>query len=569
MGEIEARDKRTITGGESVVHALRKESVRDIFYLSGSCILPVLDGLYDSSDIRCIGTRHEQSAAHMADAYARVSGSPGVCLVHNGPGLTNTVTGIATSSLAHSPVVLISGAPMTRHLTRDSIQEIDQIGILKSLVKWSGRVTSVDRIPEFIHHGFRIATTGRKGPVHVDIPRDILLDVVEAEEITSRRGSSEATFAGDPHLIEQSVQLIANSRRPMIIAGGGVLWSNATDDLVSLAEFLSAPMATSYGHLDAVPSSHPLAVGQLGRDGSNGAKEVARNADLILAIGTRLAHFTTFYSHDYIPKTARIIQVEIEPSELGRNFPIDIGILGDARKVIREILNQCKKLYVGPPNNPERLQWATRAKSAWRKQMEQHGASDEIPIKPQRVLKEIRKVADRDAIITLDDGSACGFAYHMLELFSPRTFVSPLDLASIGGGYPSGLGAKIARPEKQVISISGDGGFSMSVHEIATAVQYRIAVVALILNNSCWGSEKAYQKYYYRERYIGSELLQVNFAEVAKSFGAYGERVVKPDELAPAISRALKLNEPAVIDVIVDPEELSPPARTDAISQPT
>ncbi|MFQ5762200.1 MAG: thiamine pyrophosphate-binding protein [Candidatus Bathyarchaeia archaeon] len=555
-----------MAGGSAVVQCLREQHVEDMFFLSGSCILPILDALYDAADINCVGARHEQNVVQMADGYARVKQKPGVSLVHNGPGLTNTITGVAAAHLAFSPLVVLSGAPMTQHVNRGSIQEVDQVPLMKPVTKWSARVPRIESIPPTIRQAFRAATSGRKGPVHVDLPRDCLIEKLDYEPQTESTATSTASGAcGNPILVKTATNLLLNAAKPLIIAGGGVLWANATSTVIQLAETLTAPMATSYGHGDAVPSDHPLSVGQLGRDGSKAARKMASEADVILALGTRLAHFTSYYSREYIPLHARIIQVEIEASEIGKNFPVTVGIHGDAAAVARQILDEVSTRKGGVlQRDAVRLERILAAKEEWRQQRSDMD-SDSVPLKPQRVYKEIRAAAPRSAIVVLDDGACCSFGHHLLDFFEPRTFLSPLDLACIGWAYPAALGAKTATPDRSVVAICGDGGFSMSLVELATAVQHNIPIVAVVMNNNCWGAEKAYQKYYFNNRYMGSDLRNPDFAEVARNFGATGFKVEKPGELKSALQEAFKLAVPSLVEVLVDPEELPPPARTDAM----
>ncbi len=546
------------------MEALKVEEVRHLFLLPGSCNLEIVDALYGEGDIAAITARHEQAVAHMADAYARVLRRPGVCLLHNGPGLTNAVTGVAEAFLAHSPLVVISGAPMTRQLLKDSIQEIDQISLLKPIVKWNGQVNRAERIPELFRHAFRVANSGKRGPVHIDIPRDLLQEEVD---VTFWPRASYHSFEGHSPdgVIREAANALLAAKRPLAICGGGVVWSDATEEAVQLGEMITMPLATSYGHLDAVPADHPLAVGQLGRDGSGAARKLAQDADVILALGTRLAHFTSFYSEEYIPRGSGIIQVEIDPKEIGRNFPVQLGIVGDAKEVTRKLIEAVKELGGGFPRNKERLKEILSIKDGWLSERAAEADPSRTPIKPQAVYPEVRKALNRDAIVTLDDGSCCGFAYHLMDFYRPRTFISPLDLACIGFGYPAALGAKVAEPGRQVVSINGDGGFIMNVQELATAVQHGLNVTAIVMNNNSWGSEKAYQKYYFNEHYLGVDLVNPDFVKLAESFGARGFRVERASEVGDAVKDALNCGRPSLVEVPVDPDEFAPPVRTDVL----
>jgi sulfoacetaldehyde acetyltransferase len=553
-----------MTAAEAIVESLRVEGVKYLFGLPGSCMLEILDVLYDSPDIKFISTRHEQVAAHMADGYARVSGTPGVCMTTNGPGATNLVTGIAGAMLAHSPVIAITGASMTSQIYRDSFQEIDQVSIFKPITKWSVQVNRAERIPEMFRQAFRMAMSGKKGPVHIDLPRDLLYEKMDVDIQPKERYRPNVRVGGDTQAVTTALQLLRKAERPVIVAGGGVLWSGATEEVLEFAESLTIPVATSYGRNDAIPSKYPLAVGPLGRGGWESAIRLVKEADVILAAGSRLSHFTTYYGYEFIPRGAMIIQIEIDPKELGRNYPVEVGILGDVKTILQEMIRKVKASGSTSRQN-RRLREIQTTKEEWLAEREKAWSSPHIPIKPQRVYKELNSVLPKDVIVTLDAGSACGFAYQMLDFSMPRSFIPPLDFGCVGIGYPTGLGAKVARPDRPVVTLSGDGGFAMAIHDIGTAVKYKIPTVTIVMNNFCWGSEKAYQKYFYEERYIGSELVNPDFAKLAELFGAKGQRVEKPEELAPAIESALTSGLPEIIDVIIDPEELAPLARKDAV----
>ncbi|MDJ0270812.1 MAG: thiamine pyrophosphate-binding protein [Aigarchaeota archaeon] len=561
-----------VSGSKLLVDSLRGLGVQHIFALLGSDLVPVFDILRETPEISLVNVRHEQAAGHMADGYARVSLKAGVCMVHNGPGLTNVITGIAAAYRAFSPVVLISGAPTTRELYRDTIQELNQTALTRPIVKWNATITRVERIPEMVRRAFSIALQGRKGPVHLDIPRDMLLDFCDVSNAAVSPNNYDVVdfprVSPDSDIIVQAARLLLSASNPLIIAGGGVKWSEATKEVIALAEMLTAPIATSYGHIDAVPGDFPLFIGQLGRDGSETAKRIAKEADVILAVGTRLGAFTTFFSQDCFSRDVKIIQVDIEPSEIGRHYRVALGMVGDAKAVLRALIEAVKNVSSGVlVKNTDRLNKIVAMRREEKDKLALTASSDATPIKPQRVFRELREALKRDAIIVLDDGNAVAFGYKLLEFYEPRTFLSPLDLACVGCGYPTALGAKIAKPDKQVAAVCGDGGFIMTLHEIATAVQHGINVAAVVLNNNCWAAEKAYQKHFYGGRYFGCDLLNPCFAEVAEKFGAFGVRVERPGELREALTQALDAEKPSVVEVLVDPEELNPPARGDLMKR--
>ena len=553
----------TMSAGQAVVEALRLEGVRYIFGVVGSCYVEVLDALYGSSDIQFLGVRHEQVAAHMADAYARASGQPGVCMATNGPGATNLVTGVASAYMNHAPMIVITGAPMISQMLRDSFQELDQLTLFRPVTKAQIQIQRGDRVPELIRHAFRTAMAGKKGPVLIDLPRDMLNETADMAFISPDRYRWAQHDAGDAALVQQATAVLDQAAAPVIIAGGGVIWSDAQAEVLAMAEQLNAAVVTSYGRNDAVPHDHPLVIGALGRAGSPEAAEAVRGADVILAVGTRLAHFTTFFDQRYIAPQAKIIQIEVDERELGRHYPLEVGILGDAKAVVGGILREL--------GQKPRAEARVAAIQQWRQQRQQRlataGASDILPLKPQRVYQELRAVLPRNTIVTIDAGAAASHAYNLLDFYEPRTFITPGDLGCVGAGFPSALGAKLARPDRPVVCLCGDGGFLMTSQDLETAVRERIPVVTVVMTNNCWGSEKAYQKYFFNERYVGSDFGNPRFDDYARLFGAQGLRVETATELRPALEKALSATVPTVLEIPVDPDELPFPARSDAVRQ--
>ncbi len=554
-----------LSAGSAVIDALRVEGVRYIFGVVGSCFVEVLDALYGRPDIQFLGVRHEQVAAHMADAYARAAGVPGVCMATNGPGATNLITGVASAYMNHAPVIVITGAPMLSQMQRDSFQELDQLALFKAVTKAQLQIQRADRIPELFRHAFRVAMAGKKGPVLVDLPRDMLNETADMTFVPPQRYRWAQRDAGDPSLIAQAVEVLAQAKSPAIIAGGGVIWSDAQAEVLAVAERLTAPVVTSYGRNDAVPHDHPLVIGALGRAGSPEAAEAVREADVILAVGTRLTHFTTFYDHRFIPSHARIIQIEVDEKELGRHYPLEVGILGDAKAVLHGLLAGLQQALGANGRDEARFAMVQALRHQRQGRIAKAGQTDVVPLKPQRVYWELRQVLPRDTIVVLDAGAAPSHAYNLLEFYTSRTFISPGDLGCVGAGFPSALGAKLARPDRPVVCLCGDGGFLMTGQDLETAVRERIPVVTVVMSNNCWGSEKAYQKYFFSERYVGADFTNPRFDEYARLFGAQGLRAEKPEELRPALEKALTANVPTVLEIPVDPEELPFPARSDAV----
>ncbi len=547
-----------MSGGSAAVEALRAAGVDTIFGLIGSSTLDMYDALYDAKDIRHIGVRDERAGAHMADAYGRITGRPGVIIAgQSGPGSTNLVTGLAQAKLAYSPVVAITGLPMTQHAGKDSFQEIDQHTLFLPVTKRTFTVPTAKRIPEFILDAMRLANSGRKGPVLLNIARDLFSEQIECD-VFKRTG--ETIYAG--HVTESAImqvrKLLESAKAPAMIVGGGVKWARGHEEVLKLAESLQLPIAASSGHGDVVPNDHPLFFGYAGPEpyGNPVARELIQGADVILALGTRLGFSTTMYGHEVIPKDARIIQVELDPGSIGKYYPVHLGIVGDARQ-FAACLAECVSR-----DKPARYEWAgrnNRLRAVWEalwNERELAAAQTTKPLRPEQAFRELRRVMPKDTIVALDSGTLCRQAADLLRYYKPPALLTPLDFALVGFGYAAGIGAKVAAPDRPVISLAGDGGFGMTVMEICTSVQSRINTVGIVLDNECWGAEKAYQRDFYNGRYIADTIISPRYDVVAQSCGAEGYFVTAPGELADAVEKGLKADKPVVIHVKIDPEAI-------------
>lgn len=547
--------------GQAVVETLRQEGVEYIFGIVGAAFLDILDATYERDDIEFIGVRHEQAAALMADGFARVTGRPAVCMATNGPGVINLTYGVAASYVAHSPMVVLAPSPSREHQHRDSTQEFDQVAMFKPITKAAFQATVPERIPELIRHAFRVATSGKMGPVLVDLPRDIMVGTEFEVDILSPESYrvGQTRVQGDEELVHKASQALLSAQRPVIMAGGGVDWSLCSEEVTELADLLGAGIVTAYGRADAVPNSHPLFLGHIGRLGAPEAAEAIKKADVLLALGTRLSHSTTFYDNRFIQKGTRIIQVEIDPKEIGRNYPVEVGIHGDAKGVGRQLLKLLKEAEA-----PRKDAWANEVTSLSRQRwqrLDEEGNLTSMPLKPQRVYHELRKVIPQDAIISLDAGLTPAFGQDRLVFNEPRSLLISLDLGGLGFGFPEAIGAKFAQPNRTVVNMNGDGGFLFNAQEMETAVRYGLNVITVIMNNGCWGSEKAYQKYGFNERYVGADIGSPKFDKFAESFGAKGYCLTSADEIGDAFQEAMKASGPTIIEVAVDPEEMPRPAR--------
>ena len=550
-----------MSAGKWVVEVLRSQGVRYVYGVVGSAFLEIMDAMYGLEDIEFVGTRHEQGAAFMALGYAHATGKPGVCLVTNGPGATNLVTGVAGAYVTHAPMVAIIGGISQDHMGRGSFQEVDHVGVFRPVAKASVMTPNAGRIPDTLLHAFRVATSGKMGPVVVDIPRDIQNETeIEADEGTLGPVRQSQAVAGDPMLLRKAAEVLRAAKFPVIVVGGGVKWSRAHEEVCALAEALSAPMVASYGRVDSVPNDQRLYVGMLGRAGAPEAAEVVQQADAVLALGTRLSHFTTFYDNRFLPRDAKIVQVEIDEEELGRNFPVEVGILGDVGAASKALLDLVRELGA-PPGGEARLGVAASLRRQRRERLDAERPRAGKVLKPQEVYHVLRRIYPPDALTVIEAGAASGYAYDRLDFGRPYSLTSPLDLGCIGISYPMALGVKMACPDRPVISINGDGGFLMNVQELETAVRWNIPVVAVVMNNNSWGSEKAYQKFFYGERYIEADITNPRLDKLMELFGGKGFYASDESEFTEAMREAVASGGPTLIEVPVDPDELPYPAR--------
>ncbi len=539
--------------GVAAIEAMRAAGVTKVFGLMGSSTLEIYDALYDAKDMEYIGVRHENCGMHMADAYGRVTQTPGLFMCGQaGPGSANMVLGLAQAKMAYSPVVAITGLPSTEHLGRDAFQEIDQHTLFLPVTKRVMTVPRPERIPEFIMEAFRIANSGRRGPVVVNIPRDLFNHDIDVD--MPRAGSLSLAPAADRATLEKIKLMILAAKAPVIHAGAGIKWARASEKLTGLAEKLQIPITSSAGHADVVPGDHPLYAGGMGPRGNPVASTLMREADLVLALGTRLGFNTTFYKYNDISKSAKIVQVDIDPVALGRYFPVDLSVAADAGAVVEALAE------LMAPIAPEKAPWRARNEKfrkdnqeLWR-QREASGSRGDKPLHPDVIYSELRQIAPRDAIFTLDAGTTGFQATDQLPCRTVPSLITPLDCGMVGFSYAAGLGAKVAAPQRTVISLMGDGGFGMTMGEMATAVMHNINTIAVVMDNGTWGSEIAYQRDFYNNRYIGAHVHSPRFDEVMKLCGGNGYFVTEAGGTAEAIKQAMAGGKPAVIHVKVDPE---------------
>jgi thiamine pyrophosphate-dependent acetolactate synthase large subunit-like protein len=540
--------------GLAAVEALRAAGVRKVFGLMGSSTLEMYDAMYDFKDMEYIGVRHENCGTHMADAYGRMTQTPGVFICGQaGPGSANMVLGLAQAKFAYSPVVVITGLPSTEHMGRDAFQEVDQHTLFLPVTKRVMTVPRPDRIPEFILEAFRIANAGRRGPVVVNIPRDLFNHDIDAT-IPKSVLLDIAAPAPDAAALAAIKTLIAGAKKPVIHAGAGIKWARASEKLAELAEKLQIPVTSSAGHADILPMDFKWHAGGVGPRGNPVASQLMREADLILAIGTRLGFNTTFYKYTDLSPEAKIVHIDIDPVALGRYFPVALAVAADAGASIDALYTTLDAVAPGKALWAERNAAFFKAREALLAERVASGSRTQTPLHPDVIYEEVRKAAPRNAVFTLDAGTTGFQATDQLPFYQAPALLTPLDCGMVGFSYAAGLGAKVAAPERAVISLMGDGGFGMTMGEMSTAAMHNIASVCIVMDNGTWGSEIAYQRDFYNQRYIGAHVHSPRYDEVMKLNGGNGYHPHGPGETADALRDALKAGRPAIIHVKVDPE---------------
>ncbi len=548
-------DKPTVKGGDAVYRVLHEQGVKTVFGLLGGSMLELYDALQGGNEITYIGARDERAAGHMADAYARISGGPGIVLgAQAGPGVVNLTTAVAEAHLAYSPLVVIAGAISRRDLGKDTFQEVDQVGLFAPISKRSIMVNEPERLAPMLRDAMRLAMSGRRGPVVLHVPRDLFAADVTAPE----PGPVTIAKAGPPPPDEVAamVSLLAKAKAPVIVAGGGLKWAGGAQALRDLAEALDVPVVASTGHADVMPHGHPLFAGQGGPRGNAVASRLTREADVILVLGARLAFNSTFLSHDYVSASATIAQVDIEGSAIGRYFPVSLGIQADARETAIALGDTVAQDGLTGAGWTDWLAGFREGRASLDAEREVEARLDSTPLHPHRALAEIRAALPDNAIVTLDTGNACLNAADRLAHYQTPGLVTPLDFGLVGFGYAAALGAKAAAPDRPVVAVMGDGGFGFTMAEITSAVHHKLGVIAVVLDNGAWGAEKAYQSEFFGGRLLGADIASPPYDEVARLCGANGWRAEAPGELGAALESALSDGSPAVIHTKIDPAVL-------------
>ena len=548
------------TGAQILLECLKREGVEVIFGYPGGAILPLLEEM-SKWDFRFILVRHEQAAVHAADGYARASGKVGVCLVTSGPGATNTVTGIATAYMDSVPIVVFTGQVPIHLIGNDAFQEADIVGITRPCTKHNYIVTDVKDLARIVREAFYIASTGRPGPVLVDLPKNILTaqaDFHYPEEVKLR--GYKVTLEGHVQQIKRAAQLILRSSQPVIYAGGGVIISGASEELIRLSELLHIPVTTTLMGLGGFPGTHPLFLGMLGMHGTYTANMAVTECDLLIAIGARFDDRVTGKVEEFSPKSKKI-HIDIDPTSIKKSVHVDIPIVGDCKRVLRKLLEVIETSGVDLEEYRKRMSHWLYQIEEWRSHQEtlynNLSNSSSKRIKPQFVIQKLYELTGGEAIITTEVGQNQMWAAQYFKVNKPRTFLTSGGLGTMGYGFPAAIGAQVAFPDKLVIDIAGDGSIQMNIQELATAVQHDLPVKVAILNNGYLGMVRQWQELFHGKIYYASRLGEWNpdFVKLAEAYGAVGLRATKPEEVEPVIREALRIRKPVLMDFWIEEEE--------------
>lgn len=545
-----------MTGAQALLESLERQKVDTIFGILGGAILPVYDALCGNEKIRHILARHEQCAAHEAEGYARASGRAGVCMATSGPGATNLVTGIANAYMDSSPVIALTGqipsagVNTSYMIGKDAFQEADIIGITTAITKYNYQPRSVSEIPQMVNNAFYLATTGRPGPVLIDLPKNVQAGIAEVE-FTNSTNIRGYKLPGEPNpaKISEAADLLAKAECPLILVGGGAITAGASDEIVKMSDLLMAPVATTFMGKGAFPENHPLSLGSIGMHGNPAANRLVGEADVLLAVGTRFSDRATANLDSFAAK-AKKIHVEIDDAEINKNIEIDVPIVADAKVALKLLITTTsKKLKKG-----EGKAWTKRVKEA-KEQLSPLLKEQPKDLVPKTMLFELRKLLPENAILTTEVGQNQMWSALYFQALKPRTFISSGGLGTMGFGFPAAIGAKVACPDRPVVDIAGDGSFIMSEQELACSVSENIPVIVIVLNNSVLGMVAQWQRTLYNRRYKAVSLGKTpDFVKLAEAYGAQGFRVGSIAEFTKAVKTALNSKVTTVIDVPIGSE---------------
>ncbi len=538
-------------GATALMKALEKEGVKEVFGLPGGANLPMYDEL-GKSNIRHILVRHEQSAAHMADGFGRVSRKPGVCFATSGPGATNLLTGIATAQADSAPMVAVTGQVPVAMIGKDAFQESDIIGMANPALKYSYQPRTPEEIPTMVKQGFYIAETGRPGPVLLDIPKDVQQNEANIPFPDEVRVPGYHPWT-DPDMqnTARAVELLLSAQKPIILAGGGVIISSAFAELQSIAELLMIPVVTTFKGKGAFPENHPLSLGPIGMHGHAEANKLMTEADCVLAIGTRFSDRSVGTFEEF-EKNLKIIHMDVDPAEIGKNQTTSVAVVGDVRTSLRIFGKLLMDKAVRPSDDNPWLKHVKETKQYWRENLKLHPGE----MGAAKILRKLRELLPKESIVTTEVGQHQMWASLFFDAIHPGTFFSSTGLGTMGWGFPAAIGAKTARPDVPVVDIAGDGSFNMTEHSLATAVLEDLPVIVFLINNYSLGMVAQWQRTFYDRRMVGVDLKKCpDYVKLAESYGAQGIRAQSMDELEKAIKDGLNSDVATVIDIPIDPEE--------------
>lgn len=538
-----------LSGSEILVRSLMDSGVDTIFGYPGGSVIGLFDILYKTNEINHILVRHEQAATHAADGYARVTGKPGVVIVTSGPGATNTVTGIATAYMDSIPMVVITGQVPSALIGNDAFQEADIIGITRPITKHSYLVNNPDDIAQTVAEAFHIASTGKPGPVLIDFPKDVLVGKAEynCHNNVQIRGYNP-TFKGHGKQINKAADLINSAKKPLFYVGGGVILSNASEELRAVVKKTNIPVITTLMGLGAFPEDNPLSLGMVGMHGTYTANMAMMECDVLVSVGARFDDRVTGKVDEFSPNSQKI-HIDIDPGNISKNIPVKVPIVGDAKGILQRLLEKV--------NEAKCPDWQQQV-NAWKKEHPLHFNQGKDVIVPQYVIEQVSKVTKGEAIVVTDVGQNQMWAAQFYEYRNPRSLLSSGGLGTMGYGFPAAIGAQFGDPEKTVVCFTGDGGFQMNIQELATAVWKKLPIKIILLNNGFLGMVRQWQELFFDKHYAGTILDEANpdFMKIAEAYGAVGKRIDKPEEVTSALEEAMQINDkPVVLEFIVSREE--------------
>jgi len=540
-----------MSGARSLMVALEKEGVELVFGLPGGANLPIYDELY-KSNIRHILARHEQSAAHMADGFGRVSRRPGVCFATSGPGATNLVTGIATAQADSAPMIAVTGQVPLKMIGKDAFQESDIIGISNPIVKYAFQPTSPAEIPEVVKKAFYISSTGRPGPVLIDIPKDVQQNEAEMKFPDDIKIKGYHPWV-DPDIaeIERAIEMLLSAERPIILAGGGVIISGAFAELQSIAELLMIPVVTTFKGKGSFPENHPLSLGPIGMHGHAEANKMMVEADCVLAAGSRFSDRSVGTFEEF-EKRLKIIHMDVDPAEIGKNQTTSVAVVGDVKTSLRIMVKMLIQKTIKRGGDYPWLKRVNETKEYYRENLKLYNH----PLGAAKVLRKLREVLPHQSIVTTEVGQHQMWASLFFDVIQPGTFFSSTGLGTMGWGFPAAIGAKAAKPGVPVVDIAGEGSFNMTENSLAVSVLDNLPVIVFIMNNFSLGMVAQWQRTFYDRRMIGIDLKNCpDYVKIAQAYGAQGIRAESLDEIGNAVKTALKSDVATVIDIPIDPEE--------------